>query len=91
MKNVNLPRILLASSFFSFGYFILAFTKSFSSLNSHFVNGLFELFTLPLIVLQFFLLTYSTYQLFKKQKPLLIYFLILTTSLSIIIGMVLID
>jgi hypothetical protein len=91
MKNMNLPKILLALSLLSVGYFTLAFTKSFSNLNSNFVNALFELFTLPLIVLQGFLLGFSAYQLFKKQKPLLIYFLVLIFSLSIFIGIAFFD
>jgi hypothetical protein len=87
----NMPKILLALSLFSVGYFTLAFTKSFSNLNSHFVNALFELFTLPLIVLQGFLLGFSAYQLFKKQKPFFIFFLVLAFSLSIFIGIAFID
>jgi hypothetical protein len=91
MEKNNLSKILFALSLFSVGYFTLAFTKFFSNLNSNFVNALFELFTLPLIVLQIFLFAFSVYQLFKKQKPLLIYFLVLAFSLSIFIGIAFFD
>lgn len=60
-------RILVAAILSSI-YFVILFTGVPAMLNSNFVNGLLELFTIPMIILQGSILASAGYRLIRKES-----------------------
>lgn len=91
MTKTSLLKPALYLSLFSASYFALAFTKSFEKINSNFVAGLYEFLTIPLIILQFFLLAFSVYQLFVKRNNSIFSLVIFILSVAICLGLFLVN
>jgi len=69
-------------------YFVLAFTGVFQHVDSKLVGGLFELFTIPLLLFLVFALLYSFYLLvIKHSKPRLYIVTSLIISFAVIVAM----
>ncbi|RLJ77217.1 hypothetical protein BCL90_2296 [Pedobacter alluvionis] len=84
MKNIFLAKTLFYISIFNGLYFFLAFNGVIQKLNSPIVNALFELITIPLIILQLIIFLLSLYKQFVNAKQTS-FFLIGTILISLLI------
>ncbi len=90
MKAYTYINFVFYFSIFSACYFLLAFKGIPTKLNWVVLNAVFELITLPLILLQFLFLVYAINGLIKRYQPKLLLVAILLISISIFAGVVLV-
>ena len=73
MRNNNLTKGVFYLTFLVSGYFLLAFTGVLQNADSKIIDALFELLTIPLILIILAIFIFSIYQLVAKHVGLTFY------------------